>query len=209
MQWCADSDFVQALRICTDLAYYWKYAGHWAEAYRWAERLLASSEKQENPPALVLAWAIVKGADFLPLLTDEILHNQLARFERAGDRMGVAFTYGVLAEIVSRRDNALSVVYCESAIAIFETLDDKWHLAYCLNQLALFYSSLGNFSKGEALLNQKSHLCFLQRDYCQAVASSEEALLLQRQLKSDALVIHTLLRLTNALTQLDEFARAE
>ena len=229
VQWCADSDFVQALRICTDLAYYWKYAGHWAEAYRWAERLLASSEKQENPPALVLAWAIVKGADFLPWLTDEILHNQLARFERAGDRMGVAFTYGVLAEIVSRRDNALSVAYCESAIAIFETLDDKWHLAYCLNQLALFYSSLGNFSKGEALLNQamtiasplgdrilwsqllnqKSHLCFLQRDYSQAVASSEEALLLQRQLKSDALIVHTLLRLTNALTQLDEFARAE
>ena len=92
-----------------------------------------------------------------------------------------------------------------------------------------FYLFLGNFSKGEALLNQamtiasplgdrilwsqllnqKSHLCFLQRDYSQAVASSEEALLLQRQLKSDALIIHTLLRLTNALTQLDEFARAE
>jgi predicted ATPase len=235
LEWCGSEqgDHVMGLRLAGALGWYWYFRGHFSEARRWLEDMLAATETLDTSSARAKAlfaagnsaWGWEPGTD---LITRSRLEESVAIWRKVEDKKGLAYSqaYLGLSAVVQNDRSGISMI--EQSTTLLRQVGDKWGLAYMLHWLAaaqgwadnlaqatrLFSESLSVFKEqgdkwGIAMgLGSLGRVAFLQGDYDKAISWLQQGLAIEREMKDKWLMAQSQRSLGDATHYKGDYTRA-
>jgi predicted ATPase/transcriptional regulator with XRE-family HTH domain len=198
----ARGDDERLARLSTALAWFWWLHGHFSEARRWGEQVLA---RRSLLPAPVLAQALLDYVQFYDGVEGfALLDESLSLYRTLGDQRGIV--RGLVGLGISwyfSGDEAAARAPLEEGLALSRAIGYKLGIADALAMLGevelaqgdyvraktlleeslLLYRELGNSYQISSVLNYLGDAAQLQGDYQRATTLFAEALALRQELR--------------------------
>ena len=197
LSWTRESGrTVLGLRLAVAMAWYWRLRGHWGEALRWFETLLATEAAAELTIPLPLRAKVLNSTAVLALLRGDLRRveasatESLALFQEVGDAAGTASALNTLGNAAHEQgDYGRAGNRYEASLARYRDLDDSIGVAAVLNDLGVLRRDRG--------------------DWMRAMTLHEESLVLRRRLGDRLGIAHSLRNLALVAHLRVDYASAE
>lgn len=143
------------LRLCLNLAWYWRRSGYYAEGQQWLERAVAAETESAE-----LAECLEALARMLHLQGDterarSVAATSVAMWRSLGDRVKLATALRVQAAVERQLGDAGAArQLLDESVAIARGANDRAELSYALGELSILETETGNLERAVALLDE-------------------------------------------------------